>query len=190
MIEAARDLFLEQGYGATSMEQIAQRAGTSAQTVYAAFGNKPGVLRRVIDVSVGGDDADVKVLDRPELAVMLEHPDLHERIEVIARLATEAHRRSGELICLVERVSGADPAVAELAADLRSQLRIDTARIVDAIPMERLRSGLRREQLIDSTLLLGSALGWHSLVVEHGWSDEEYADWLTDALMHNLLADA
>ena len=42
MLEAARRLFLERGFVATTMPDIASEAGVSVQTLYKAFGNKPG----------------------------------------------------------------------------------------------------------------------------------------------------
>jgi AcrR family transcriptional regulator len=187
VLDAARELFLEQGFGSTSIDQIAQRAGTSTQTVYASFGNKPGVLRRVIDVAVAGDHEDVMVFDRPEMRAILDDPDLAARVRLIAQAAASAHRRGGELICLVERVAGSDPACGELAADLRAQFRIDATRVIEALGAEHLRADLPREHLVDVAVLLGDARTWYSLVVERGWTDEEYVDWFADALLRNLV---
>ena len=53
---AARHLFLAQGYAATTMASIAAEAGVSVETIYKAFGNKPGVLRALFEVVVGDDD--------------------------------------------------------------------------------------------------------------------------------------
>jgi AcrR family transcriptional regulator len=188
MIEAARALFLEQGYGATSIEDIARRAETSAQTVYAAFGNKAGLLRRVIDVAIGGDEQEVKAFDRPDALVALNTHDLPRRFRLIAELAAATHRRSGELIHLAERVAGSDPVVAALSADLRRQLRDDTARMLADIPLERRRTDVSTEQLIDISIVLGEARTWHALVIEQRWTDDQYVDWLADAMDRNILA--
>lgn len=40
IIQAAAELFLNQGYERTSMDQVAERAGVSKQTVYSHFGSK------------------------------------------------------------------------------------------------------------------------------------------------------
>jgi AcrR family transcriptional regulator len=189
VLEAAHALFLEHGFGGTSIEQIATQAGTSAQTVYAAFGTKAGVLRRVIDVAIAGDEDDAKVFDRPRAVAIVEEPDLTSRMQLIARFAADAHRRSGKLVCLVERVAGAEPALAELAADLRHQLRADAQRLVDAIPTARRRTGLTTDQLVDLALLLGEARTWFALVVERSWTDEQYIDWFADAMGRNLLRE-
>ena len=40
IVEAARQLFLKQGYAATSIAQIALTAGVSVEAIYATFGSK------------------------------------------------------------------------------------------------------------------------------------------------------
>ena len=46
--EAARDLFLERGYAATTMDAIAGEAGVAVSTVYAIFKNKRAIPCRKI----------------------------------------------------------------------------------------------------------------------------------------------
>ncbi|HEX7195380.1 MAG TPA: TetR family transcriptional regulator, partial [Candidatus Limnocylindria bacterium] len=47
IIRAAHDLFVSQGYGRTTIAEIAGAAGVAVETVYAAFRNKPTLLRQV-----------------------------------------------------------------------------------------------------------------------------------------------
>ena len=75
IIDAAHTRFLRDGYGATSIEQIARDAGTSTQTVYAAFTNKAGILRRVVDVAVAGDHEEIALIDRPDPQAIFTAPD-------------------------------------------------------------------------------------------------------------------
>ncbi|MFT4202063.1 TetR/AcrR family transcriptional regulator [Gordonia sp. (in: high G+C Gram-positive bacteria)] len=49
LIEVARGLFAERGYEATSIEEIAQRAGVSKPVVYEHFGGKEGLYAVVVD---------------------------------------------------------------------------------------------------------------------------------------------
>src|SRR5258708_12496846 len=64
ILDAAQKLFAERGYATTTVEAIASGAGVAVDTVYAIFGSKREVLRSLLDVRVGGDDAPVEVLDR------------------------------------------------------------------------------------------------------------------------------
>ena len=189
VLEAARELFLEHGYGATSIDQIAATAGASSQTVYATFGGKPGILRRLLDVAIGGDDEDIRLIDRPQYAEAFALTDLRERVNRLARLAGEVHRRSGELVALVERVSGSDPALEELARDLRAAQQADAALMIGTVPRKHFRRGLSKERAIDIAHLLGGPLSWYDLVIRQGWSDAEYVAWLSDALWRNLMEE-
>ena len=62
--EAARQLFLERGYSGATIEAIAEKAGVAKETVYAIFGSKRSILVFLLDISVGGDDQPVQLLDR------------------------------------------------------------------------------------------------------------------------------
>ncbi len=75
MLAAARQLFIAQGYGATTVEQIAQHAGVSKPTVFSAVGNKQMVLRAVRDVAIAGDDEPVPVAKRPATDRIRAEPD-------------------------------------------------------------------------------------------------------------------
>ena len=65
MLAAARELLIEQGYGATAMQDIADRAGVAVQTLYFTFGNKRSLLKELVDVSIAGDQEPVATMDRP-----------------------------------------------------------------------------------------------------------------------------
>src|SRR3954467_14238250 len=65
MLEAARELFLQHGYGATTLQEIADRAGVAVQTIYFTFGNKRALLKELADVSIAGDDEPIATMDRP-----------------------------------------------------------------------------------------------------------------------------
>lgn len=45
VIDAAHDLFVTQGYGRTTIADVARDAGVSVETIYSAFGSKPALLR-------------------------------------------------------------------------------------------------------------------------------------------------
>jgi AcrR family transcriptional regulator len=53
---AARKLFLERGYGATTIEAISDLSDTPQVTVYRLFSSKVGISRAVLDVAIVGDD--------------------------------------------------------------------------------------------------------------------------------------
>src|SRR5260370_10455257 len=84
MLEAARELFVEHGYGATALQDVADRAGVAVQTIYFTFGNKRSLLKELVDVTIAGDDEPVATMDRPWFpdAVAAETADAQLRAHV------------------------------------------------------------------------------------------------------------
>src|SRR5690349_10608549 len=78
--EAARLLFIERGYHATSIRDIADRAGVAVQTIYNAFDGKPAILSRVADMAVVGDDEPIPLQDREELRELMAATDPAELV--------------------------------------------------------------------------------------------------------------
>src|SRR5512132_461830 len=75
IVTAASELFVAEGYHATTLEQIAARAGVAVQTVYFHFGNKRSVLKEAVDVASVGDDEPVPLLDRPWMRALRAETD-------------------------------------------------------------------------------------------------------------------
>src|SRR4051812_5901525 len=74
ILDAAADLFIGKGYGATSIRSIAEAAGVAPDTVYATFGSKARLLSALIDVRLapGGESS---ILDRPEAQAIRDERD-------------------------------------------------------------------------------------------------------------------
>src|SRR5258707_13396229 len=56
IVEATRQLLQTEGYAGMTIEGIAQRAEVSAQSVYAIFKSKTGILAELLDQSTFGAD--------------------------------------------------------------------------------------------------------------------------------------
>src|SRR5215212_4550247 len=75
IVDAAAEQFVSRGYGATTLEDIAEAAGVAVQTVYFHFRNKPTLLKHALDVAAVGDDEPVPLLERPWMARIRREPD-------------------------------------------------------------------------------------------------------------------
>src|SRR5215468_5546210 len=75
VVQAARTLFLERGYPGTTIEAISELSDVPPATVYRLFSSKLGILKALLDVSVAGDDDQVAVQDRPDVASLFAESD-------------------------------------------------------------------------------------------------------------------
>jgi AcrR family transcriptional regulator len=186
IVETAARLFLEQGYAETTIAQVAAEAGVSAPLVYAAFGGKAGLLGAALDQVAAGDDEPILMRDRPESLALAGIDDPRARLRAAAELVAEVNARVGPLAKLLDRVAGSDPAVAETQQRLFAAMREDYL-----VLAERLAPGLRPDlgvqRVADVTRVVTSVYVWHDLVVESGWTQQQYVEWLGDALFRLLV---
>ena len=75
VVTAARSLFLERGYAATTIEAISNLADVPQATVYRLFASKLGILKALLDTSIAGDDQPLAVQERPNVAALFEESD-------------------------------------------------------------------------------------------------------------------
>ena len=191
IVDAARELFLQQGYGATSIAAIAERAGVSAPTVYAQFESKAGILARVVFVAVAGDHEEAGLArERPDVAVAFG-PGLpaSDRIRAMARYARLTNERSARLVALAESVAGTDEAVAALTTELRDGSRADAIAAAHAFAPGELRPDLDVEAVADLLWTVGGSLTYNLLVHHVGHTPDEYEGWLV-ATMSALMLPA
>ncbi|QKV80962.1 TetR/AcrR family transcriptional regulator [Amycolatopsis sp. Hca4] len=177
IVAAAHELFVTRGYGRTTIADIAAEAGVAAETVYAAFKNKPALLHRAWDVAVGGDDEDVPLLERPELRAVLAEPDLRARLAGFAAVNTAVMRRTARLHLAVRGAAASEPAAAALLAEIdgaRLEAMAEHARAAAATGQLAVSEEECRDVLWSTT----DGTLWHRLVEGRGWSGERYAAWL------------
>ncbi|HEY6532512.1 MAG TPA: helix-turn-helix domain-containing protein, partial [Acidimicrobiales bacterium] len=121
IVRVARDLFVERGYGRTTIVEIARAAGVSPETVYAGFRNKATLLHRAWDITIGGDDEDVVFHERPEVLAVRAEPDLARRLVLHAELSTRTAQRIAPFQLMVQSAAGSDPAAAEMIEEMDRQ---------------------------------------------------------------------
>lgn len=189
IIRAARELFVTKGYGRTTLVEIAQEADVAVETVYAAFGNKATLLRQTWYVDFRGDDEDVPLFERAEMQAILDEPDLATRIRRHAVFITATNRRIGPLTAALEGAAASETAAAEMLAEF-SKRRLDvTTRYAKAAAATG-RLAVSQAECRDVLFATMDGTLWRRLVVERGWSDERYADWLGSLWIAQLVSSA
>jgi AcrR family transcriptional regulator len=192
ILGAAQRLFLDQGYPATSIEAIAAAAQVSQDTVYSVFGSKRNLLKHVMDTVVGGDDADVDVLDRPEPQRVRQESD--RRIQLAAFAAGVAVRieAARPLDDILRSAAEVDTEVKALRNDIQLRQRRAAMGTV-AVWLEKngaFRDGLNVGDVADVIWTLTSPEVHRLLRDGCGWSQERFARWLEDTLARTLLPDS
>src|SRR5499426_694922 len=105
IIAAATELFLADGYVATTLEAVARRAQVGARTVYLRFGTKAALFKRVIDVAIVGDTEPVDVLGRDWMQAAMTAPTVAERIAANAAASRQIMQRTGALFSVAQQAA-------------------------------------------------------------------------------------
>jgi len=189
ILAAAHELFLAQGYGATTVDQIAAKAGVSKPTVFASVGNKQAVLAAVRDVALAGDDLPVAVADRPAFQAVLAEPDPRRAVALMADHLADLWSRYAPIADILHgAASSGEPALQELW-DTSQQQRLAAARSFVAALAGKgsLRDGLDHDTASDIAWLHMAPDNYQRLIARRGWSPAAYQQWLTDTLTAALL---
>jgi AcrR family transcriptional regulator len=190
VLDAARELFIAQGYGATTVEQIAQRAGVSKPTVFSAVGSKQMVLRAVRDTAIAGDDAPVPVARRPATGRIRAEPDQRRAVQLLARHLTGVASRYAQIHEVLHAAAdGGDHDLRELWQTEEDQ-RLTGARFwVDVLAAKGpLRPGLRHDDAVDVMWLLMSPDNYYRLGHQRQWTTARYQRWLAATITQLLFA--
>lgn len=190
ILAAARDLFLRQGYAATSIDQIAAAAGVSKPTVFSAVGNKAEVLKVVRDVAMAGDDDPVPVAARPSMQTVIDSPDLATAITAAAAHITAICRRYAGLNDVLREAADSDPALRALWNAGEDQ-RLAGARLFAGVLAGKGPLSVGSDRAAD--ILWGALMAlepYQRLVAGRGWTDDAYQEWLADTIAAQLFTKA
>ena len=179
VLAAARELFVEQGYGGTTVDQIAARAGVSKPTVFTAVGNKATLLKVVRDVAMAGDDDPASVTDRPDVTAIAAAGDLERAVRLTAQHVVAVNVRYDDVHEVIRGAAGADPAVAELWETSERERHVGAGHLLTRLGAAPV---VPAPQAQDQLWLLMAPDHYHRLVVVRGWSRAAYEQWLTDGI--------
>jgi AcrR family transcriptional regulator len=182
IVEATRRLLQTEGYAGMTIEGIAQRAEVSAQSVYAIFKSKTGILTELLDQSTFGADYEDAVRQA------LNASDPEARLRLAAPIARQIHDAQSATFDLMRGAGVVAPELAKLEQQ-RECLRYERQErmIISLRDAGRLQPVLDHATARDIFWMLTGRDVYRMLVRERGWSSQKYQDWLADALVHALL---
>ena len=180
IVVAARSLFRERGYGATTIEAIADHAGVGVATVYAAFGSKRGLLKGMRGAMLAESGIP------PLLEQIQAESDPARKLGLQARLIRQQMERSYDVIAAHREGSRMDPEVAaehRQVLDSRAAVFDELARSLAA----SLAPSVDERTAADLLWALANEELYRELVVERGWSPDRFEAWLANTLRSQLL---
>jgi AcrR family transcriptional regulator len=188
IVGAAARLFTERGYGATTVDAIAEAAGVSRKTVFTSVGGKTEALKLALDWAIAGDDEPVPMLERPHIKAAMQEPNARRMLASYARHVRQTSARTAPLHQVVQAAAGLDADIRALADDGRAQ-RIRGMRAIAQVLADRgaLKPDLTPSEAADTLWLLNDPGVYHRLVIEQKWSPDRYERWLADALISLLI---
>jgi AcrR family transcriptional regulator len=188
VVEAARTLFLERGYGATTIEAISAVSDVPPATVYRLFSSKRGILKALLDVSIVGDDEAAPLADRPHVRSLFADPDPTSQLAGLVGITAQVNSRTGPIYRILVSAASSDPDAAGLLDELTRQRHEGQSRIARSLARAgALRPKLRERDAADIIHALMSPEVYGLLVIDRGWPSERYERWLTAILIDQLL---
>ncbi|MFJ4657783.1 TetR/AcrR family transcriptional regulator [Nocardia sp. NPDC088792] len=178
---AARELFVTQGWAATTIRDAARAAGVSVPTVYAAYENKKGLVRALVDA------ADLAA-DPPRMIGQLEaSADPVRHLGAMAGYDRRLFERAGDLIVLLREAARTEPELAAVYEEARHGADDAHRQVFSAWPGGTLRPGLDLPAALDIYAVICNIDAYLVLTGERGWSPERVESWWAGALSRELL---
>ncbi|KZE91483.1 TetR/AcrR family transcriptional regulator [Microbacterium sp. TNHR37B] len=182
IIEVARDAFLTDGYGATSLSAVAAGAGVSVQTIYLAVGSKGELLRQVVRDTVLAGEAVAAVSEASWVTELAVQTDPAVQIEILVRESVSLAARAYPIWRVVAEAATLDAALLPDLKELEDGRHRDQRALVGllhgvAVPLDRAADivhGILSPEL------------WRLWGIERGWPREEVQAFAVDVLVHAL----
>lgn len=189
VLAAAGELFAERGYAGTPVTAIAARAGVAVDTVYAAVGRKPLLIRELLEAALSGTGEAVPAEERDYVHRVRAAATAREKLEIYAAAVAAIGPRMAPVYRALAEAALTDPDCAALRAEITAR-RAANMRLLaaDLRSSGEVRPDLTDDDVADVVWSMNSAEYWALLVGERGWTKERFRDWLADCWTRALLA--
>jgi AcrR family transcriptional regulator len=189
VLSAARRLFVDRGYAATTMSEVATAAGVTRKTVTTSFPTKRDLLMAVWDLALKGEDSQVPMAMQEWSMQVMAEPDPYRQLALVARNTRLIRDRAGDVMAALAAAAAADPEIATQQKQMTKEYYANQGRIIESLAGKgALRTDLTVAEANDLLFTLNSGHVYHDLVQLCGWSPERFEVWLTATLQQQLLA--
>jgi AcrR family transcriptional regulator len=189
ILVAARRLFLQQGYAATTMPDIARSAEVALDTVYAAVGKKPALFRLLVETAISGEDETITAEERDYVQAIRAEPEAASKLRIYAGALSRIHPRLAPLVTALQAAAPLDSDLKSLWREI-SERRAANMRLFaeDLATTGLLRVELTIPAAADIIWSLGSPEYYVLLVEQRGWALQQFERWLGETWARLLLA--
>jgi AcrR family transcriptional regulator len=188
VLAAARELFLTNGYHATTIADIAERARVSFDTIYATVGRKPALLRELVETAISGTEQAVPAEQRDYVLRIGAARTAPAKITIYAQAITAIQQRLAPVFLALRDAAATDADCAALWGEIAKRRATNMrAFAAELRSTGEVREDLTDDQVADIIWSMNAAEYWDLLVRERGWTPEQFRDWLADAWTRLLL---
>jgi AcrR family transcriptional regulator len=186
--EAARRLFIENGYAGTTIADVARQADVSPETIYKGFGSKRALLDAAVTSSIRGDTEATPLRSRHVIDAIRQELDPRRQLQTYGDLLAEVNPRLAPLVRVMREAASSDPEAAAALTELnRNRLESMNEFATLLVGRRALRPGISKRHARDVLWTLSSPELYELLVLERGWSNRQYARWVAGQLTAALL---
>jgi AcrR family transcriptional regulator len=183
ILGAARRLFAERGYARTSVRDVAEAAGVSAQTVYDSVGSKQALVARLNDV------IDLEAGIPAIAAAATSSNDPAEIVAAPARITRSILERSGDIVHALVTGAAAEPELEAVLADGQRRHLQGAETIVGLLEaIDALDPTLDRETAVETLAAISDIRFALVLRESYGWSLDRIEQWIATTGTALLLA--
>jgi AcrR family transcriptional regulator len=188
IVTAAHDLFLAQGYAATTIDGIAEAAHVSRRTVFNSVGGKVALLKLALDWAIVGDDEPIALADRPAIQAILAESDPRKALMLWVQAVSDVAARTTPLGEVLIAAADIDPAAAQLLAEASGNRMLGaTAFIRYLASLDGLAVGMTEQRAAELCWALTDGHLYRLLIAQRGWSTADFNRWLAGSLAAALL---
>jgi AcrR family transcriptional regulator len=190
ILDAARRLFEQRGYAATSVAAVAAEANVAVKTVYVTFETKSGILRALWNLLLRGEQDELPIAQQEVYREVLAEPDPERQLRRNARNSRVAKVRIGAIFEVIQSAARVDPDIEELWGRIQTEYHANQRVIVESLDAKKaLLPGLSVDRAADILWTLNHPSLWQLLVGDRGWTPEDYEQWCGDLACAQLLRD-
>jgi AcrR family transcriptional regulator len=187
ILQAALELFVQDGYGATNLQDVAARAGVAVQTIYFVFSNKRTLLKELVDVTIAGDDEAVATMDRPWFTDSLAADTAQAMLDAYVAGTTSVLERVAPINRVLEAAAASDPEVAALwPSDVDPRYVVHQRAADTLVAKPGARADVSAQEAADLLFGLLSPELYLLFVRERGWPIERWKRWVGQTLSSQL----